>query len=61
MRRALSVARATLPFVAAYRSTDAGRTWTLERTVIQPPINGRQIVCDPSLVAGAGLFVFKTG
>ncbi len=47
--------------ITAYRSTDAGRSWTLERTVIQPPINGHQIVCDPSLVAGAGLFVFKTG
>jgi hypothetical protein len=47
--------------ITAYRSTDAGRTWTLERTVIQPPVNGHQIVCDPSLVAGAGLFVFKTG
>lgn len=47
--------------ITAYRSTDAGRTWTLERTVINPPINGHQIVCDPSLVAGASLFVFKTG
>lgn len=47
--------------ITAYRSTDAGRTWALERTVIQPPVNGHQIVCDPSLVAGAGLFVFKTG
>ncbi len=47
--------------ITAYRSTDAGRSWTLERTVISPPVNGHQIVCDPSLVAGAGLFVFKTG
>jgi len=47
--------------ITAYRSTDAGRTWTLERTVVQPPVNGHQIVCDPSLVAGARLFVFKTG
>jgi hypothetical protein len=47
--------------ITAYRSVDAGRTWTLERTVLNPPINGHQIVCDPSLVAGASFFVFKTG
>ncbi len=47
--------------VNAYRSTDAGRTWVFERAVLSPPVNGHQIVCDPSLVAGAGLFVFKTG
>ena len=47
--------------IQAYRSVDAGRTWTLERTVVSPPVNGHQIVCDPSLVAGAGVFVFKTG
>jgi len=47
--------------ITAYRSTDAGHTWSLERTVVNPPFNGHQIVCDPSLVAGAGLFVFKTG
>ncbi|MBM3907356.1 MAG: exo-alpha-sialidase [Gemmatimonadetes bacterium] len=47
--------------ITAYRSLDAGRTWTLERTVLNPPINGHNIVCDPSLVAGANLFVFKTG
>ena len=47
--------------IVAYRSTDAGRTWAIERTVVSPPVNGHQIVCDPSLVAGAGLFVFKTG
>ena len=47
--------------ITAYRSTDAGHTWTLERVVVSPPVNGHQIVCDPSLVAGAGIFVFKTG
>jgi hypothetical protein len=47
--------------INAYRSTDAGRTWSFERSVVNPPVNGHQIVCDPSLVAGAGLFVFKTG
>jgi hypothetical protein len=47
--------------INAYRSTDAGRTWSFERAVVNPPVNGHQIVCDPSLVAGAGVFVFKTG
>ncbi|MDQ8153717.1 MAG: hypothetical protein P3B98_03555 [Gemmatimonadota bacterium] len=47
--------------ITAYRSLDAGRSWQLERTVLNPPINGHSIVCDPSFVAGAGLFVFKTG
>jgi hypothetical protein len=47
--------------IVAYRSVDAGRVWTLERTVVSAPVNGHPIVCDPSLVAGAGLFVFKTG
>ena len=46
--------------IVAYRSTDQGRTWTRERTVVTSPFNGHNIVCDPSLVAGAGLFVFKT-
>lgn len=47
--------------ITAYRSTDGGRAWTRERTVMGPGFNGHPIVCDPSLVAGAGLFVFKTG
>lgn len=47
--------------IQAYRSTDAGRSWTFEQIVVSPPINGRNIVCDPSLVPGANLFVFKTG
>lgn len=47
--------------IVSYRSTDGGRTWTREATVIGPGFNGKPIVCDPSLVAGAGLFVFKTG
>jgi len=29
--------------------------------VVGPGFNGKPIVCDPSLVAGAQLFVFKTG
>jgi hypothetical protein len=47
--------------IVAYRSVDAGRSWTREGTVVGPGFNGHPIVCDPSLVAGAGLFVFKTG
>jgi len=47
--------------ITAYRSTDAGRTFAREQTVVGPGFNGHNIVCDPSLVAGAGLFVFKTG
>jgi hypothetical protein len=47
--------------IAAYRSTDGGRAFTREQTVIGPGFNGHNIVCDASLVAGAGLFVFKTG
>ena len=47
--------------IVAYRSTDGGRAWTREQTVVGPSFNGHNIVCDPSLVAGAGMFVFKTG
>lgn len=47
--------------IVAYRSTDSGRSWARERTVVSPPVNGHTIVCDPSLVAGTNLFVFKTG
>jgi hypothetical protein len=47
--------------IVAYRSTDGGRMFTREQTVVGPAFNGHNIVCDPSLVAGAGLFVFKTG
>jgi hypothetical protein len=47
--------------IVAYRSVDGGRAFAREQTVVAPGFNGRMIVCDPSLVAGAGLFVFKTG
>jgi len=47
--------------IVAYRSVDGGRAWTREQTVVGPGFNGHNIVCDPSLVAGAGMFVFKTG
>ncbi len=41
-------------------SRDAGRTFTAEATVVPPGTLGKRTVCDPSLVEGAGLFVFKT-
>jgi hypothetical protein len=47
--------------IVAYRSADGGKTFSREQTVIGPGFNGHNIVCDPSLVAGAGMFVFKTG
>ena len=47
--------------IVSYRSTDAGRTWRREGTVIDAGFGGRPIVCDPSLVAGAEWFVFKSG
>jgi hypothetical protein len=47
--------------IESYRSSDGGRSWSREGLVIGPGVNGKPIVCDPSLVAGAGLFIFKTG
>ena len=47
--------------IVSYHSPDAGRTWSREGVVVGPGFNGHPIVCDPSLVGGAGLFVFKTG
>jgi hypothetical protein len=47
--------------IVSYRSLDGGRSWTRERTVAGPGFGDKRIVCDPSLVPGAGLFVFKTG
>jgi hypothetical protein len=46
--------------IRAYRSTDGGVGWTLESTVVPPNTLGKRILCDPSLVAGTGLFLFKT-
>lgn len=46
--------------IVAYRSADGGRTWLFEATVVPPGTLGKRILCDPSLVAGANLFVFKT-
>lgn len=47
--------------ITAYRSSDAGRNWTRERVVMGGGFNGHPIVCDPSLISGADMFVFKTG
>lgn len=46
--------------IEAYVSADLGRTWQREGQVNTPRF-GQPIACDPSLVAGAGLFVYKTG
>lgn len=46
--------------IVAYRSRDA-MTWTREQTVVTRGPNGSLLTCDPSLVAGTSLFVFKTG
>lgn len=46
--------------IVAYRSLDSV-TWTREQTVITRGPSGSPLVCDPSLVAGTNLFVFKTG
>jgi hypothetical protein len=45
--------------ITSYLSADAGRTWTREGVVVTGTPSQR-IVCDPSFVAGAGLFVYKT-
>lgn len=46
--------------IRAWRSTDGGHAWTFEGTVVPPHTLGKRILCDPSLVAGANLFIFKT-
>jgi len=46
--------------IQSYVSADGGSPWTFESPVVTPAMIGRPIVCDPSYVAGAGLFVFKT-
>lgn len=43
--------------ITSYISADRGSTWAREGPVYNPG----GLVCDPSLVEGAGLFVFKTG
>lgn len=46
--------------IQSHLSADAGTTWTGETADIAPDL-GHRIVCDPSLVPGAGIFVYKTG
>jgi hypothetical protein len=46
--------------IESYLSADAGRSWSREATVVAPGTGGKRIVCDPSLVAGAGVFLYKT-
>jgi hypothetical protein len=46
--------------VDSYLSSDAGSTWTREGQVIARQMVGRRIVCDPSYVPSAGVFILKT-
>ncbi|TAK75556.1 MAG: hypothetical protein EPO16_08735 [Dehalococcoidia bacterium] len=46
--------------IQAHLSSDAGATWTPEARDIAPLL-GRRLVCDPSYVPGAGVFIYKTG
>lgn len=45
--------------IESYVSSDAGRTWQREGTVLTGT-PAKKIACDPSLVAGAGVFIYKT-
>lgn len=47
--------------IVSYTSTNGGITWLREATVVAPPTGAKKIVCDPSSVAGAALFIYKTG
>lgn len=46
--------------IESHLSVDRGVTWTREATVVPSGVLGKRIVCDPSLVVGTDLFVFKT-
>ena len=46
--------------IESYLSGDRGVTWTREATVVPPGTMGKRILCDPSMVRGASIFVFKT-
>jgi len=46
--------------IESHLSADRGVTWTREATVVPSGVLSKRIVCDPSLVAGTNLFVFKT-
>jgi hypothetical protein len=46
--------------IESHVSTNGGNGWQREATVVAPGTLGSRIVCDPSWVPAAGLFVFKT-
>ncbi len=45
--------------ILSYVSSDAGRTWHAETTVLRPGTLDKKIVCDPSWIAGTNVFLFK--
>ena len=45
--------------IESYTSANAGQSWTREGTVVSPGTLGARIICDPSWVPDAGLFIFK--
>jgi hypothetical protein len=47
--------------IESYTSPNSGQSWTREATAAPSGTLGARIVCDPSYVAGSGLFVFKIG
>ena len=46
--------------IQSYLSSDGGHTWTSETMVVAPLTLGAHVLCDPSWVPGANLFIFKT-
>lgn len=46
--------------IQSHLSIDAGHTWIREASDLAPNLSHR-IVCDPSFVPEAGVFVYKTG
>jgi hypothetical protein len=47
--------------IESYVSNDTGRSWQRETTVVPAGTLGKRIVCDPSMVSGTDVFIFKTG
>jgi hypothetical protein len=45
--------------IVAHSSSDEGKTWTREATVVPPGTLNSRTLCDPSFVAGASRFVYK--
>jgi hypothetical protein len=46
--------------IESHLSSDGGRSWQREGTVVAPGATADRIVCDPSRVAGTDLFLYKT-